>query len=625
VISAGRVFFTPRAGAGRNRILTVSFSTKSFTLGGGVAWLLLACQTAGAIDSVAPVSDQPQISQQDIGAQPTPSQSAEAPQPAASTATGSNLWLDQLFRRLDQQDAEIRRLQWQIGQSQSGTRGLPPLTESRQVVPAGYAAELSPAVSTPSDVQFQVRPPMDATDQHTLHESAAASADPSGASVAPDPKGYEVGTDKVMTASWNNGLELKSKNGDFRLKIGGLVQYDINWFDPDSHLEVSPTVGGTGPIRDSTEIRRARITLDGTMYEVFDFRVEFDLANDVTPASATTGQPVADSPALTDLWVQWTHLPVIGIIRAGNQKEAMGLEHLQAPKDLSFLEPSYLNDMLWGPFNGGFNPGVAILNNADDQRMTWEVGVWGNNSNPFGYSIGEDWAFTGRTTYLLYYDEPTQGRYLWEVGTSGSARIPDEGTVRIRTRGDIRSGPPGVLNPIYADTGVMEADQQNIFALETFAQWGPWSLQAEWAGTWVENAVQPTAPPAARVNRGTPFFDGGYVELWYFLTGDSRVYNKFYATPAGVVPMENAFWVRNGSGCCAGWGAWQVGVRYNAVDLNDNGINGGTLNSFTFGVNWFLNPNTKWQFNYDFTNRGPVKTVAAGDINSSGTRFQYSF
>ena len=604
----------------------MSFSSKSFTLGGGVAWLLLTCQAVGAIDSVAPVGDQLQTLQQNVSAQATPSQSDEVPR-AAMTATVSNQWLDQLFRRLDQQDAEIRRLQGQIGQRQAEVRSLPPAGSSQQVVAAGYAAAALPtAVAAPGDVSFQVHPTTDTADPRIFQRSAAAAAaDSTDGSILAAAKGYEVGTDKAMTASWNNGLELKSKNGDFRLRIGGFVQYDINWFDPDSHLEVSPAVGGTGPIRDSTEIRRARITLDGTMYEVFDFRFEFDLANDVTPASATTGQPVADSPALTDLWVQWTHLPAIGNLRVGNQKEAMGLEHLEAPKDLSFLEPSYLFDMLWGPFNGGFNPGVAILNNADDQRVTWEIGVWGNNNNPFGYSIGEDWAFTGRTTYLLYYDEPTQGRYLWEVGTSGSVRIPDEGMVRIRTRGDIRSGPPGVLNPIYADTGVMEADQQDILALETFAQWGPWSLQAEWAGTWVENAVQPIAPPPARVNRGTPFFDGGYVELWYFLTGDNRVYNKFYAAPANVVPLENAFWVRNGSGCCGGWGAWQVGVRYNAIDLNDNGINGGTLNSFTFGVNWFLNPNTKWQFNYDFTNRGQVKTVAAGDINSFGTRFQYSF
>jgi phosphate-selective porin len=68
-----------------------------------------------------------------------------------------------------------------------------------------------------------------------------------------------------------------------------------------------------------------------------------------------------------------------------------------------------------------------------------------------------------------------------------------------------------------------------------------------------------------------------------------------------------------------------VGVRYNTLDLNDNGINGGMLNSFTFGVNWFLNANAKMQFNYDFTDRSQVKTVAAGDINGFGMRFQYVF
>jgi len=146
------------------------------------------------------------------------------------------------------------------------------------------------------------------------------------------------------------------------------------------------------------------------------------------------------------------------------------------------------------------------------------------------------------------------------------------------------------------------------------------------AATWVENAVQPFSLPAARTARGTPFFQSGYVEVWYFLTDDNRTFNLVYGAPARTVPLENAFWVRNACGnCCGGWGAWQVGVRYNTVDLNDNGINGGMLNSFTFGVNWFLNANAKMQFNYDFTDRSQVKTVAAGDINGFGMRFQYVF
>ena len=47
---------------------------------------------------------------------------------------------------------------------------------------------------------------------------------------------------------------------------------------------------------------------------------------------------------------------MLGAIRVGNQKEAMGLEHLMAPKDLSFLEPSYLFDMLWGPLTEDSTP-----------------------------------------------------------------------------------------------------------------------------------------------------------------------------------------------------------------------------------------------------------------------------
>ena len=233
---------------------------------------------------------------------------------------------------------------------------------------------------------------LDALEKRINQQAAfTTSADSSSEPGASADKGYEVGTDTALTAKWNNGLELKSKNGDFRFHLGGLVQYDISWLNPEPFLEASPAVGGIGPDPNSTQIRRARITLDGTFYEVFDFRFEIDMANFITPAAPSAGQPVADSPALTDAWVQWTHLPVIGAIRVGNQKEALGLEHFEAPKDLSFLEPSYLFDMLFGPFNFGFNPGVAILNSTEDQRMTWEIGVWGNNSDPFGYSIGNDW------------------------------------------------------------------------------------------------------------------------------------------------------------------------------------------------------------------------------------------
>ena len=78
-------------------------------------------------------------------------------------------------------------------------------------------------------------------------------------------------------------------------------------------------------------------------------------------------------------------------------------------------------------------------------------------------------------------------------------------------------------------------------------------------------------------------------------------------------------------------GAWQIGVRYNHLDLNDQGINGGILDNWTAGVNWFWNPNIKWQFNYTTTDRdvaavaNPAVSPGSGRIHGFGTRLAFDF
>ncbi len=359
------------------------------------------------------------------------------------------------------------------------------------------------------------------------------------------------------------------------------------------------------------------------MYEVFDWVAEYDFANTLAPASPSAGQPEATVPGLTELSIAWTQLPWIGNWKVGNQREPMGMEHLTSDTFLPFLERSYLRDAIWGPFDNGYTPGMSIYNTYDDKNGTWAIGGFANTSDSFGYGIGDEAALTGRLTWLPYYDEPTDGAYLWHVGISGSTREPDNGQVRLRVRGDIRSGPPGPLNPIYGDTGTLDASWQNIIGAETAINIGSFTFQAEYVGTWVEDAVSvsPVLTP-----RGTPLFQGGYVEVLYFLTGEHMLYNRNTGVFERVVPYENVFCVADACGNhCHGWGAWQIGLRYNAVDLNDNGINGGDLQSFTFGVNWYWNPNAKVQFNYDLTNRSQVKTVPSGDINAFGLRFAYDF
>ena len=71
-------------------------------------------------------------------------------------------------------------------------------------------------------------------------------------------------------------------------------------------------------------------------------------------------------------------------------------------------------------------------------------------------------------------------------------------------------------------------------------------------------------------------------------------------------------------------GAWQVGLRYSYIDLNDGPIRGGQLNDVTAGLNWFLNPNFKIQGNYSYGYR-TVDAASNGSYHGFGVRFAFDW
>ena len=154
---------------------------------------------------------------------------------------------------------------------------------------------------------------------------------------------------------------------------------------------------------------------------------------------------------------------------------------------------------------------------------------------------------------------------------------------------------------------------------------GPLTIQAEFTGIVITDAVQPFLPPSVPVDRGTPFFYGGYVQALWFLTGEHSNYSRARAAFDRVTPFENFYFVRSNHGEVHGSGAWQIGARYDAINLNADGINGGVLHGFTFGLNWYWNPNMKVQLNYDLTHRSGVGDVPPGFINAWGLRYAMDF
>ena len=169
--------------------------------------------------------------------------------------------------------------------------------------------------------------------QYLAEKKAEEKANEDAKKAASEEEGHEVGSDLNMTAKWNNGLELSTKNKDFRIHIGGRTQYDGAAFWPDPSLS-PPNINQ--PYQNGNDFRRARLRIDGTMYEQQEFAVEYDFVNSSRfPApAASTNENLFDVTALTDVWWQLKEVPIVGNIRIGNQKEAIGFEHLVSSRYL---------------------------------------------------------------------------------------------------------------------------------------------------------------------------------------------------------------------------------------------------------------------------------------------------
>ena len=455
---------------------------------------------------------------------------------------------------------------------------------------------------------------------------------------------YEVGSDLGMATKWNNGLQAESAHKDFRVKIGGRIQMDEVAFTEGTGPAQPIKEGGLAPaLRNAMDFRRARLRVDGRMYEVYDFVGEYDFANQLNTNASTipSETSLGNYAAITENWVQIREVPGVGIIRAGNQKDPFGFEHMTSSRWTNFMERSFAQDLYVGPFNNGFVPGVRLLNTTEDQRATWSVGAFKNTVNPFGYidnSSGN--AAVGRLTWLPFYED--EGKKLLHLGIAGRAMQTNNGSVRYRTRGDLRDGPPGPLNAIYLDSGSLKGDWINQVGLELVGNNGPWSFQSEYFGNWLYNttsataAFNPSSPNYGTAGLqpngapcGTYFTNSGYAEILYFVTGDTRAYDRLEARFERVIPRNNFYVVRDTSGRIrSSEGAVQLALRYQYANLSDHQINGGTLNALTAGVNWMLNPNTRLYFNYDFTYRDFTNNLnnnASGWITGFGTRLAFDF
>ncbi|MCF6169244.1 porin, partial [Lutibacter sp.] len=185
------------------------------------------------------------------------------------------------------------------------------------------------------------------------------------------------------------------------------------------------------------------------------------------------------------------------------------------------------------------------------------------------------------------------------LGLAYSYRTPDESKYSLESR------PEAHLLTSYINTGMIDlVDNVKLTGFEVALVLNSFSIQSEYIHS--------------RVNRENLFenynFFGYYVEASYFVTGEHKNYSKKVGYFKRVSPKSNFNPTGNGVG------AIELVARYSSADYSDKSVEGGILNDMTVGINWHLNPVTK--FSIDYTS---AKLKSVGNSNIVQMKFQVAF
>lgn len=347
-------------------------------------------------------------------------------------------------------------------------------------------------------------------------------------------------------------FSLGTDDGLFEFNIRGRVLADAGWSsDSDGTMN-----------KDTTELRASRIGVEGKAWKNVKYKFEADFAgNDVE---------------VKDAFMQYKSS--MGSWTFGQFKTPNSLEEMESSLNTNFVERAAFTDA----FALARMIGVGYGNGGDN--WTFNAGVYRGSND--GSVDNEGQVFAARATYGGEFDGGN-----WMLG--GSVRFRDVGgdgdLLRYRQKAYLHTA-----DRLLATSRI--ADKDAFYGLEAAVQYGSLNVTAEWAGLNANNAG---------ASGRDAFFYGGYVEAAWFLTGETKPLNLskgVWNRPKIKSPLHEG-----------GMGAWQVAGRFDRVDLTADGVYGGEQDTYTLGVNWYLNRHTRFLANY-----AHVSIDKAFDVSANG-------
>ena len=220
------------------------------------------------------------------------------------------------------------------------------------------------------------------------------------------------------------------------------------------------------------------------------------------------------------------------------------------------------------------NIGIVINNTFFKERMTWSAGAFNNWFETGKTFSNNPTVITGRITGLPYMSKD-ESHYL-HLGIAGRYSNA-AGGVRYKTKTEIFNGPVSVDTELIND-----ASSTFHYGLELAWVKGPFILISEYIQSTVKSSIF-----------NNPSFMGYNIVASYVISGETRTYNK----RSGLVRRVN---VANGINS-GGWGELEIYSRWSSIDLSDKSIDGGEMNTFSVGLNWFPISAIQANINYRYS------------------------
>jgi len=256
------------------------------------------------------------------------------------------------------------------------------------------------------------------------------------------------------------------------------------------------------------------------------------------------------------------------MLAVGKQKEPISMERLAGLSYLPMQERSAIADALMPARNHG----VVLSGTAASDNVSWAAGAfnnWIDSNESFSDTSNQ---LVGRVTWAPEVFQNESNLLHFGLGLRyTNAKQP----LRARSRPEFNNA------PFYVDTGSFSADDQLTYNLEAYWRHGPYMVGFEYIGADVDSP-----------ETGDPFVSGYHITGSWAVTGETRAYRKRSGT---FDPLPVAKPVNQG-----GWGAVELAFRYSKTDLTDGTLEGGEMDIYSLGVNWWFNRSAHLGVNYRY-------------------------